>query len=109
MPTQIPTDAELFELARQVGLHLLRRGARVVTAESCTGGWIAKALTDIAGSSAWFQCGYVTYSNESKVRDLGVTPATLDKHGAVSEATVREMTEGALRVPGVQVAVAVSG
>jgi nicotinamide-nucleotide amidase len=109
MPSQLPTDAELFELARQVGQRLLGLGARLVTAESCTGGWIAKAVTDIAGSSDWFECGYVTYSNAAKVRDLGVAPATLARDGAVSEATVREMAAGALRISGAQVAVAVSG
>ena len=59
----------------------------MVSAESCTGGWIAKVMTDVAGSSQWFECGYVTYSNEAKMRDLGVAQATLDAHGAVSEAT----------------------
>jgi len=109
MPTPIPTDAELFELARQVGQHLQGARARMVAAESCTGGWIAKAATDVPGSSDWFECGYVTYSNTAKVRDLGVAPETLARHGAVSEATVREMAAGALRISGAAVAVAVSG
>jgi len=109
MPTQIPGDAELFELARQVGQRLRGVRARLVAAESCTGGWIAKAATDVAGSSEWFECGYVTYSNAAKVRDLGVAPETLARHGAVSEATVREMAAGALRISGATVAVAVSG
>ena len=81
----------------------------MATAESCTGGWIAKAMTDVASSSHWFECGYVTYSNAAKVRDLGVSQKTLDAHGAVSEATVREMAAGALRVSGADVAVSVSG
>jgi nicotinamide-nucleotide amidase len=80
-----------------------------VTAESCTGGWVAKTLTDVPGSSQWFECGYVTYSNAAKMRDLGVAARTLDEFGAVSEQTVREMAEGAMRVTGAAVAIAVSG
>jgi len=109
MRTAQPTDAELFDLARELGQRLLRARLRLATAESCTAGWIAKAVTDLAGSSGWFECGYVVYSNAAKVRDLGVAPATLAAHGAVSEATVREMAAGALRVSGAKVAVAVSG
>jgi nicotinamide-nucleotide amidase len=109
MRTAPPTDAELFDLAREVGQKLSRAGLRLATAESCTAGWIAKAITDLAGSSGWFECGYVVYSNAAKVRDLGVASATLAAHGAVSEATVREMVTGALRVSGGEVAVAVSG
>jgi len=81
----------------------------MATAESCTGGWVAKACTDIAGSSQWFECGFVTYSNDAKMRDIGVSARTLRDHGAVSEATVREMAAGAVRVSGVDVAVAISG
>jgi nicotinamide-nucleotide amidase len=102
-------DARLFELARRAGERLLAAGVRVATAESCTGGWIAKAITDVADSSRWFECGFITYSNEAKVRDLGVSPETLRRHGAVSEATVREMAQGALRVSGADIAVSVSG
>lgn len=102
-------DAALSGLAARVGTQLRGAGLRVVTAESCTAGWIAKALTDVAGSSAWLDSGYVTYSNEAKVRVLGVSPRTLDRFGAVSRETVREMARGALRVSGVEVAVAVSG
>ena len=106
----MPDDAALFELATRVGRRLLASGRRMVTAESCTAGWIAKAMTDVAGSSQWFESGYVTYSNGAKVRDLGVSQQTLDAHGAVSEQTVREMARGALlRVPTADVAVAVSG
>ena len=103
------TDPELYELAARVGQKLRAAERRVVTAESCTGGWIAKALTDVPGSSQWFECGYVTYSNAAKVRDLGVNAQTLERFGAVSEQTVREMAEGALRVPGASVALAVTG
>ncbi len=81
----------------------------VVTAESCTGGWIAKALTDIAGSSQWFTEGFVTYSNESKVHRLGVPRSVLKRDGAVSEATVRSMASGALRRTDAELAVAVTG
>lgn len=95
--------------AERIAQALRRAGARLVTAESCTGGWIAKACTDLAGSSDWFECGYVTYSNEAKTRDLGVAPTTLERHGAVSEAVVREMAEGALQRSDAQVAVATSG
>jgi nicotinamide-nucleotide amidase len=103
------SDAELTRLAARVGRHLLKTRRYAATAESCTGGWIAKALTDIAGSSAWFVEGFVTYSNESKIQRLGVPRAILEKHGAVSNATVRAMAAGALRRSRVQVAVAVTG
>jgi nicotinamide-nucleotide amidase len=102
-------DAELYAKAEAVGWRFLAATRRIVTAESCTGGWIAKALTDVPGSSQWFECGYVTYSNAAKLRDLGLDAALLEAHGAVSEATVKAMAAGALRVSGVDVAVAVSG
>jgi nicotinamide-nucleotide amidase len=103
------TDEELFELSARVGQKLRAAGWRLATAESCTGGWVAKACTDVAGSSLWFECGFVTYSNAAKTRDLGVSERTLADHGAVSEATVREMAQGALRVSGADIAVAISG
>jgi len=103
------TDPELLALATRVGQALLASRRRLATAESCTGGFIAKTLTDIPGSSQWFECGYVTYSNAAKVRDLGVAPATLARHGAVSAATAREMAVGASRVADVELAVAVTG
>jgi nicotinamide-nucleotide amidase len=102
-------DQPLFELAEQVGRKLLGAHRRLVTAESCTAGWVAKAITDVAGSSQWFECGLVTYSNAAKVRELGVSERTLARYGAVSEQTVREMALGALRVAGVEVAISVSG
>jgi len=101
--------SQLSELVALVARWALEKKYRIVTAESCTGGWIAKVFTDAAGSSRWFECGYVTYSNAAKVRDLGVASRTLDEHGAVSEPTVREMAVGALRVSGADVAIAVSG
>jgi nicotinamide-nucleotide amidase len=105
----MPNDSALFDLAVRVGRCLHASARRMVTAESCTAGWIAKAMTDVAGSSQWFECGYVTYSDAAKVRDLGVSQRTLDMHGAVSEATVREMVRGALQLSAAEVAVAVSG
>lgn len=105
----MPTDADLMKLAARLGERLLAAGVRLVTAESCTGGWISKVITDVPDSSQWFECGLVTYSNEAKMRDLGVSGDTLAQHGAVSEATVREMAAGALRVSGARIAVAVSG
>ena len=101
--------AELERLAVRVGRRLLKRQRRLATAESCTGGWIAKAITDIPGSSQWFEAAYVTYSNAAKIRTLGVKARTLARHGAVSEAVVREMARGALRASGAEMAVAVSG
>jgi nicotinamide-nucleotide amidase len=103
------SDPELYELAERVGHKLRAAERRLVTAESCTGGWVAKALTDVPGSSQWFERGYVTYSNAAKMHDLGVATSTLESFGAVSEQTVREMAEGALRVTGAHVALAVSG
>jgi nicotinamide-nucleotide amidase len=108
-PSCMADDGKLFDLARRVGERLLSHGARVVTAESCTGGWLSKCLTDVAGSSDWVECGFVTYSNAAKMRDLGVAAETLRRHGAVSEAVVREMAQGALRVSGAQVAASISG
>jgi nicotinamide-nucleotide amidase len=103
------SDFELAELARRVGRHLTRRNLLVTTAESCTGGWIAKSITDIAGSSDWFSEGFVTYSNQSKVRRLGVPAKVLHKQGAVSKATAVSMASGALRRAKAQVAVSVTG
>lgn len=96
-------------LAKQVGKALKARGMKLATAESCTGGGIAQAVTRISGSSAWFDRGFVAYSNEAKEEMLGVSPETLEKYGAVSEATVREMAEGALQYSRAQIALSVSG
>jgi nicotinamide-nucleotide amidase len=105
----IDSDIRLKSLALKVGRHLLKAQRQVATAESCTGGWIAKALTDIPGSSDWFAEGFVTYSNESKAQRLGVSRAALKKSGAVSEQAVRAMARGTLRHTQAQVAVAVTG
>lgn len=102
-------DTDLDLLAADVGRALRERRLRLATAESCTGGWVAKAVTDIAGSSEWFDRGFVTYSNAAKQDMLGVTAATLEQHGAVSEAVVREMAEGALGRSDAELSVAVSG
>ncbi len=105
----VAMTAELETLARTLSQRLQAAGLMLVTAESCTGGWIAKVVTDIPGSSGWLDRGFVTYSNESKAEMLGVAAATLDSQGAVSEAVVREMVLGALACSRAQVAVAVSG
>ncbi|MGJ8604051.1 MAG: CinA family protein [Marivita sp.] len=84
-------------------------GATVTTAESCTGGMVAAAITDVAGSSAVFERGFVTYSNQAKIDMLGVLPATLDAHGAVSEQVAGEMALGALGAAHATVAVSISG
>ena len=96
-------------LAAQLGGLLKSHGLMLATAESCTGGGVAQAVTSVAGSSAWFERGFVTYSNQSKQEMLGVSEVTLMQHGAVSEATVREMVAGALEKSGAQMALAVSG
>jgi nicotinamide-nucleotide amidase len=98
-----------LKIAKQLGRRLRRAGAMLVTAESCTGGWAAQAVTSVAGSSAWFERGFVTYSNASKQEMLGVRRKTLRDHGAVSEETAREMARGALRRSDGTVAVAVTG
>ena len=105
----VPTDAELEALAQSVAQVVQSRHLRMVTAESCTGGWIAKCLTDLPGSSAWFDAGVVAYSYEAKEALLGVNPRTLELTGAVSEETVLEMVAGALAHFGAGVAVAVTG
>ncbi|HEY8586073.1 MAG TPA: CinA family protein [Rhodanobacter sp.] len=104
-----PTDAQLQALASAVADEVQRCRLMLVTAESCTGGWIAKTLTDLPGSSAWFDAGVVTYSYEAKEALLGVNPRTLEHTGAVSEETVLEMVSGALARFGAGVAVAVTG
>ena len=96
-------------LASQLGQRLVERGLMVSTAESCTGGLVAGALTDIAGSSAWFERGFVTYSNHAKMEMLGVAADLIESHGAVSEEVARAMAEGALVESRAQLAVAVTG
>lgn len=102
-------ENELTQLARRVGEALSARGLTVVTAESCTGGWIGKALTDIPGSSSYVWGGWISYSNQAKQDMLGVPLELIDRHGAVSEPVVVAMAEGALRQSGTDLSVAVSG
>ncbi len=104
-----PTDGELRALAGRVADLLLRDGRRLVAAESCTGGWVAKVCTDLPGSSGWFLGGAVAYGNDVKAGALGVKVGTLREEGAVSQGAVREMAVGALERLGGDVAVAVSG
>jgi nicotinamide-nucleotide amidase len=99
----------LVPLARRLGARLKKRKLSLTAAESCTGGWIAQAVTSVPGSSDWFDRGFVTYSNEAKKEMLGVRASTLSRHGAVSEETAREMAAGALKHSAAHVAVAVTG
>jgi len=99
----------LTTLATLVGAKLKARRMMLATAESCTGGWVAQAVTAIAGSSEWFERGFVTYSDAAKQEMLGVSASTLAAHGAVSEETAREMAAGALAHSRAQVAVAITG
>lgn len=104
-----PTDQNLYELAAQVGIALRTRNLILATAESCTGGWIGKVITDVPGSSGWFDRGFITYSNVAKTDLLGVNAAILNKYGAVSAEVVTAMAAGALERSRAHVTVAVSG
>jgi nicotinamide-nucleotide amidase len=104
-----PGDDDLSALVQELAHSLKARGWTLATAESCTGGWIAKCCTDLAGSSAWFERGFVSYSNESKCELLGVDADTLESEGAVSAAVAAQMAEGARRRAGVNAALAVTG
>ena len=97
------------ELAKRIGQRLKAANAMLATAESCTGGWVAQELTAVAGSSAWFERGFVTYSDLAKQELLGVSAETLRQHGAVSEETAREMARGALRRSQASVALSITG
>lgn len=102
-------DAELRLLSESVGAALTRQGVRLACAESCTGGWVAATVTATAGSSNWFERGFVTYSNLAKQEMLGVPAAIIEAHGAVSEETARAMAAGALAHSRAGVAVAITG
>lgn len=102
-------DQDLFALARAVGRAALTRRVRIASAESCTGGLVAGAITAVPGSSDWFECGFVTYSNAAKIRQLAVPQATLERFGAVSDETALAMAQGARVAGGVQWALAVTG
>jgi nicotinamide-nucleotide amidase len=105
----VPSEQELRRLAEQLGECLIARKMKLAVAESCTGGWLAKVITDLPGSSDWFNGSLVTYSNEAKQRILGVQKATLDEFGAVSGETVLEMSDGILSHMEADVALSISG
>ena len=105
----IPDETSLAERVEKLAAALSARGWKVATAESCTGGWIAKCCTDRAGSSQWFERGFITYSNEAKIESLAVRNDTLDTEGAVSREVALQMAEGARRAAGAEIAVAVTG
>lgn len=109
MGIRLITQHELESLATQVGRALMAQGAMLSTAESCTGGWVAQSVTAISGSSAWFDRGFVTYSNAAKEAMLGVPNETLERHGAVSEPVARAMAQGALGHSEAQWALAITG
>jgi len=102
-------DADFLKLATELGAALKSRGWALALAESCTGGWAAQTVTEISGSSAWFDRGFVTYNNSAKIEMLGVQETTLQQHGAVSEPTVQEMALGALTHSHAQISAAISG
>jgi len=104
-----PDDSELQTLARQLGERAVASGVQVCVAESCTGGWLAKVITDLPGCSAWFERGFVTYTNQAKQELLGVEVASLAALGAVSETVVGQMAAGALRHSPAQLSAAISG
>jgi len=106
---QVPGDSELTAAVSRLAEALLARGLSMAAAESCTGGWIAKCCTDRAGRSAWFERGFVTYSNAANTDLLDVDPGLLEREGAVSEAVARAMAEGAVRRSAADVALAVTG
>jgi len=103
------SEQQLHQLSIDVGQELKAQGLWITCAESCTGGWVAKAITDIAGSSAWFDRGFVTYSNAAKHDLIGVSESTLNAFGAVSEEVVREMAQGALHAAKANLALSISG
>ena len=102
-------DDHLYQLSQRLGEQLLQRNWRIATAESCTGGGVAAAITAIPGSSAWFEYGIVSYANAAKEKLLGVSSETLEREGAVSEAVVIEMARGVLALSGADIAVVISG
>ena len=102
-------DDNIFELTRQIGENLKAKGLKLATAESCTGGGIAQTLTEVPGSSVWFDRGFVTYSNRSKVDMLGVDPQTLAQYGAVSAEVAQQMAAGAIAKSEAELAIAVTG
>lgn len=102
-------NVDLDRTVERLASSLLARQWRLCTVESCTGGWVAQVLTDLAGSSSWFECGWVTYSNDAKIRDVGVKSTTLSEFGAVSEAVALEMAFGAIAVSSGRVSLSITG
>lgn len=102
-------EADITALLNTVASQLLAANQRVASAESCTGGWLAKAITDLDGSSQWFECSIVTYSNQTKQDFLGVSSESLEQYGAVSEAVVKEMVQGLLQRCMADIGVSISG
>lgn len=102
-------NKNIYNLARQVGMALRRKKLFLTTAESCTGGLLATTITDIPGSSTYFDCGFITYSNQSKHTLLSVKNSSLKKHGAVSENVAKEMAKGALKLSNADLAIAITG
>ena len=107
MSTYLKSD--VYQLSQRLGLILKENRLIVGTAESCTGGWIAQAVTMVPGSSSWFDTGFVTYSNNSKVQQLGVDPKLIDQYGAVSDVVVEKMLIGVLNRTGANCSIATSG
>jgi nicotinamide-nucleotide amidase len=103
------SDKEITSIIEQLAELLIKNNKQLTVAESCTGGWVAKVLTDLAGSSTWFERGFVTYSNEAKREMLAVAESTLEIYGAVSEETVVEMAQGALKNSHADVSLSISG
>lgn len=103
------TDQQLIQLSRQAGHQLVACDATLTVAESCTGGWLAKIITDIPGSSAWFAYGFITYSNQAKQQLLNVASTVLQQQGAVSEPVVIQMAQSALQLASASHAIAISG
>ena len=103
------TESKIIELIETLALQLVTQHKMIATAESCTGGLVSKLCTDLSGSSQWFDCGITTYSNQSKINLLNVSASTLDTHGAVSQAVVREMVIGLLNTSTVDIGVSISG
>ncbi|MFP5410765.1 MAG: CinA family protein [Gammaproteobacteria bacterium] len=103
------SDEELRSLAAELGDKLRARGWMLATAESCTGGWVGELLTSLPGSSHWYERGFITYANVAKIEMLGVSPATLETHGAVSENTAAEMATGALKHSHAQATLSITG
>ena len=102
-------DTELYQLAEQVAAKLTETGDSLATAESCTGGWVAKCLTDVPGSSRWFERGYVVYNGLAKQQMLGVPAEIIKQQGEVSEAVVRSLAEGVLAKSNASISLSISG